>query len=94
RDPAFGKAIPISRRKGNAITNYCDVEGQMIGSEAAMDFAIQQHILPHIEGYGVSFRKRLEQLLTIVNKTYPRSAAEIERILASGNEFTGSYSYF
>ncbi len=94
RDPAFGKAIPISRRKVNAITNYCDVAGQMIGSEAAMDFAIQQHILPHIEGYGVSFRKRLEQFLTIVNKTYPRSAAEIERILASGNEFTGSYSYF
>lgn len=94
RDPAFGKSIPISRRKVNAITNYCDVAGQMIGSEAAMDFAIQQHILPHIEGYGVSFRKRLEQLLSIVNKTYPRSAAQIERILASGNEFTGSYSYF
>ncbi|EGU56406.1 hypothetical protein VINI7043_08450 [Vibrio nigripulchritudo ATCC 27043] len=94
RDPSFGKSIPISRRKVNAITSYCDVAGQMIGSEAAMDFAIQQHILPHIEGYGASFRKRLEQLLTIVNKTYPRSASQIERILASGNEFTGSYSYF
>ncbi len=94
RDPAFGKSIPISRRKVNAITNYCDVAGQMIGSEAAMDFAIQQHILPHIEGYGSPFRSRLEQLLTIVNKTYPRSVAQIERILANGNEFTGSYSYF
>ncbi|EJL6330401.1 AAA family ATPase [Vibrio cholerae] len=94
RDSALGKSIPISRRKVNAITNYCDVAGQMIGSEAAMDFAIQQHILPHIEGYGAAFRKRLEQLLAIVNKTYPRSAGQIERILASGNEFTGSYSYF
>ncbi|CAK3258538.1 AAA family ATPase [Vibrio lentus] len=94
RDPSLGKSIPISRRKVNAITSYCDIAGQMIGSEAAMDFAIQQHILPHIEGYGASFRKRLEQLLSIVNKTYPRSAAQIERILASGNEFTGSYSYF
>ncbi len=94
RDSVLGKSIPISRRKVNAITNYCDVAGQMIGSEAAMDFAIQQHILPHIEGYGAAFRKRLEKLLSIVNKTYPRSAAHIERILASGNEFTGSYSYF
>lgn len=94
RDPSLGKPIPISRRKVNAITNYCDIAGQMIGSEAAMDFAIQQHVLPHIEGYGSSFRKRLEQLLSIVNKTYPRSSAQIERILASGNEFTGSYSYF
>lgn len=94
RDPSLGKSIPISRRKVNAITNYCDIAGRMIGSEAAMDFAIQQHVLPHIEGYGASFRKRLEQLLSLVNKTYPRSASQIERILASGNEFTGSYSYF
>lgn len=94
RDSSLGQSISISQRKINAITNYYDIAGKMIGSEAAMDFAIQQHILPHIEGYGANFKKRLEKLSLIINKTYPRSAEQLERIISSGNEFTGSYSYF
>lgn len=94
RDSSLGQQILISQRKINAITNYCDIAGKIIGTDVALDFAIQQHILPHIEGYGSSFKKRLQNLSELINKTYPRSAAELDRIISSGNEFTGTYSYF
>jgi len=94
RDSSLGQPIRISNRKINAITSYCDVAGELIGSDVAMDFAIQQQILPHIEGYGPNFKKRLQNLSELLNKSYPRSATELERIISSGNEFTGSYSYF
>ncbi|WP_324011206.1 AAA family ATPase [Aeromonas hydrophila] len=94
RDSEYGQIIPISHRKIISITNYCAVAGNIIGPEIAMDFAISQHILPHIEGYGAKFRKRVQELLPILNKSYPRSTYHVERILTGGNEFTGTYSFF
>lgn len=94
RDSKLGNPVHISKRKVNAITNYCAVVGSILDSEVALDFAIEQHILPHIEGYGLGFKKRLGNLQTILGRSYPRSTAQIERILASGNEFTSSFSYF
>ena len=94
RDSTLGSPIYISKRKVNAITNYCAVVGSILDSEVSLDFAIEQHILPHIEGYGLGFKKRLGNLQTILGRSYPRSTAQIERILASGNEFTSSFSYF
>lgn len=94
RDSELGQPIMIGHRKTNAITNYCHIAGDIIGSEIAMDFAISQHILPHIEGYGAHFKKRLQKLSAIVNKSHPRSTEHLERIISGGNEFTGTYSFF
>lgn len=94
RDSEYGQVIPISHRKIIAIKNYCSVAGSIIGPEIAMDFAISQHILPHIEGYGHKFKKRVQELLPILNKTHHRSTYHVERILTGGNEFTGTYSFF
>lgn len=94
RDSEYGQVIPISHRKILAIKNYCSVAGGIIGPEIAMDFAISQHILPHIEGYGHKFKKRVQELLPILNKTHYRSTYHVERILTGGNEFTGTYSFF
>ncbi|WP_418641716.1 AAA family ATPase [Vibrio chaetopteri] len=94
RDQQLGQPVPISHRKRIAVTNYVDVAGALIGSEPAMDFAIMQHILPQIEGYGTQFRKRLENLNSLLSKSYPRSAEQLDRVISCGNEFTGSYSFF
>lgn len=94
RDIKLGNSIYISKRKINIITNYCSVVSPILDNEVAMDFAIEQHVLPHIEGYGLGFKKRLEELLDILGRSYPRSTSQLERIIASGNEFTNSFSYF
>lgn len=94
RDADLGQTVPISHRKKIAITNYCAVAGEIIGSSAAMDFAISQHVLPHIEGYGTKFRNRITQLQSVLSKSHPRSSQHIERILAGGNDFSGTYSFF
>lgn len=94
RDSEYGQSIPISHRKVMAIKNYCAVVSEIISPELAMDFAISQHILPHIEGYGSKFKKRIQDLLPLLNKSHHRSAYHVERILSGGNEFTGTYSFF
>ncbi|KLN96646.1 ATPase AAA [Moellerella wisconsensis] len=94
RDAKLGNSIYISKRKINIITNYCSFVSPILDSEVAMDFAIEQHILPHIEGYGLGFKKRLEELSDILGRLYPRSSAQLERIITNGNEFTNSFSYF
>jgi len=94
RDSELGQTVPISVRKQMAITNYCAVAGEIMGSDTAMDFAISQHVLPHIEGYGTKFRNRIAKLLPLLSKSHPRSTRHVERILAGGNDFTGTYSFF
>lgn len=94
RDPNFGQVINISQRKINAITNYCATAGEYIGQDSAMDFAISQHILPHIEGHGTKFRNRIQELSNSIGKSYPRVNHHLERILSGGNDFTGTYSFF
>lgn len=88
-----GPAIVISQRKLNAIANYVNASRDLIGSETAMDFAISQFILPHIDGYGVAFKSRLEELADKVSK-HSRTESHLERILTSGDYLSGSYSFF
>ncbi|CNG09394.1 ATPase involved in DNA repair [Yersinia enterocolitica] len=94
RDSKLGNSVHISKRKVNAITNYCSVVSPILDNEIAMDFSIEQHILPHIEGYGQGFKNRLGELSDILGRSYPRSSAQLERIITTGNEFTSSFSYF
>lgn len=94
RDSKLGNTVHISKRKKNAITNYCSVVSTILDNEKAMDFAIEQHILPHIEGYGQGFKQRLDMLSELLGRSYPRSSAQLERIILNGNEFTSSFSYF
>lgn len=94
RDSKLGNTVHISKRKINMITNYCSVVSTILDNEIAMDFAIEQHILPHIEGYGHAFKQRLEIFSELLGRSYPRSSAQLEQIISSGNEFTSSFSYF
>lgn len=88
-----GPAVHISQRKLNAIANYVGVSRDLIGSDTAMDFALSQFVLPHIDGYGTAFKNRLEELHEKVSK-YNKTNNHLERILASGDYLSGSYSFF
>lgn len=92
-DRSMGPAINISQRKLNAISNYVSASRELIGSDTAMDFAISQFILPHIDGYGSAFKTRLESLSDKVSK-HSRTQSHLERILTSGDYLSGSYSFF
>lgn len=94
RDNSLGQPIIISARKVLAITNYCYVISPLLTSDEAMDFAIAQHVLPHIEGYGSGFKDRLEKLGDELGADLPRSRAILDRIISSGSELTNSYSFF
>lgn len=96
RDPELGQPISISHRKRAAITNYCAaaINNELMDADTALDFAISQHILPHIEGYGSKFRNRIVKLQKTFDKSFPRTNKHLERILASGSDFTGTYSFF
>lgn len=96
RDSNLGQPISISHRKRASIAHYCStaITNELMDPETALDFAICQHILPHIEGYGNKFRNRITKLSSELGKGYPRTHKHLERILASGNDFTGTYSFF
>ena len=96
RDPALGQPVSISHRKVAAITEYCGaaIDGNLMDATTAFDFALSQHILPHIEGYGSKFKVRIERLHNEIGSSYTRSSRHLERILASGNDMTGTYSFF
>lgn len=94
RDNSWGQPISISARKLSAITNYCYVISPLLTSDQAIDFAIAQHVLPHIEGYGSGFKERLEALRSELGADLPRSRNIMDRIISSGSELTNSYSFF
>ncbi len=96
RDSELGQPISISHRKRAAITHYCAaaINNELMDAETALDFALSQHILPHIEGYGSKFRNRIVKLSDSLGKGYPRTHKHLDRILASGSDFTGTYSFF
>lgn len=96
KDSELGQPIAISFRKKLAIKKYLSVmiSHNLMDAEIAFDFAIAQHILPHIEGYGSKFQKRIINLQKEIGASYPRSNKHIERILSSGNDFTSTYSFF
>lgn len=96
RNSELGQPIAISHRKRLAIRRYLNVmkTQDLMDLDTAFDFAISQHILPHLEGYGSKFQKRILSLQKEIGALYPRSNWHIERILASGNDFTSTYSFF
>jgi hypothetical protein len=60
-----------------------------------LDYAIAQHILPAIEGYGAGFRERLvklEQKLTDLDLNMSKRA--LKAIIEEGDSYADTYSYF
>ncbi|GAB0154738.1 AAA family ATPase [Marinobacterium sp. BA1] len=95
RNAEHGMPVSISHRKERAINDYCVVAGQLMDDhEVAFDYAVSQHILPHISGHGPQFRARLERLHDMLKDSkLHHSQTLLARVLENGNDFAGTYSY-
>lgn len=91
------KAAPIhvSNRKINAIKKYCCIAQELEYKHIPLDYAVSQHILPLINGYGAGFKDRLtkfEEKLDELNFTISRKI--LQSIIQKGDEFSDFYSFF
>lgn len=89
-------SIRVSQRKYNAMKRYCHVANEIEGLRVQpLDFAINQHILPLIEGYGSGFKERLHNLeQKLIELDLNISKATLKNIINNGDIYSESYSYF
>ncbi len=85
-DAKLGTKIVVSYRKLKAIAAYCNVAGPMMIEDryAALDYAVSQHILPLLNGYGESFGKRLSLLKNQLPSSMEKSHAKLELLILQG----------
>ena len=99
-DPSQGVPTIISPRKTKAIRQYCAAARRLMrGADGqgfaltALDYAVSQHILPLINGYGEKYRRRLEELAGAV-RPLDRSRSLLDYILRAGDDEQKFYRYF
>ncbi|ETS31321.1 hypothetical protein BB987_13080 [Photorhabdus temperata] len=88
-NPEFGTPVIVSYRKIKAIRSYHNVAGPMMYIESkykALDYAVAQHILPLLNGYGQNFGNRLNTLLDNLPDEMERSHKLLRRIISTGNQ--------
>jgi hypothetical protein len=95
-NPAFGTQIIISYRKIKAISSYYNVASPLMISHnlAALDYAICQHIIPLINGYGEQFGERLKKLLDTIPNELIKSCKKLDHIIARGELNMQTYGAF
>lgn len=89
-------SIRVSQRKINAMKRYCHVANEIEGMHTPpLDYAVSQHILPLIDGYGSAFKERLVDLEQKLNEyDFTISKAALNSIINQGDVFGDSYSFF
>ncbi|MBB1370785.1 AAA family ATPase [Pseudoalteromonas sp. SR45-4] len=94
--PELGSQIIISYRKIKAISAYCNVASPLMISHnlAALDYAICQHILPLLNGYGEQFGERLKKLANIIPSELNKSYKKINHIISRGELNMQAYGAF
>lgn len=95
-DPSLGTQLVVSYRKIKAITNFYNVASPLMISDklTALDFAVNQHIIPLINGYGEGFGNRLRKLLSITPSDMVRTRRKLTRIIAVGEQNLDTYGAF
>ncbi len=84
--PEYGSQVIVSYRKIKAISNYYNTASSLMISDrlTAFDFAVVQHIIPLLNGFGDTFGKRLVELLSQLPEGLERSRARLQRIIIRG----------
>jgi hypothetical protein len=92
----FGSQIIISYRKIKAISSYYNVASPLMISHnlAALDYAICQHIIPLLNGYGEQFGERLKKLANIIPNELTKSYKKINYIISRGEANMQTYGAF
>lgn len=96
--------ITISTRSDGAIRRYCQVAQKLFETDVnygnppslvALDYAIAQKILPHINGSGEKFGESLKQILSFLNEKNLRYSSEIlAEIIQKGDDMMSYYQFF
>ncbi len=93
-DPKFGPRIELSPRVRRAIKRYLANSAAVLAARTAVDFVVQQRILPVVRGQGEDFVariSRLHQLLSDANLL--RSAAHVEEVLRRSEQHFGDLDF-
>ncbi len=93
-DPGFGARIELSPRVRRAIERYLANSVDVLAEQTAVDFVVQQRILPVVRGRGEEFfarMNRLGQLLSDAN--LPRSARHVEEALRRSEQQFGELDF-
>lgn len=94
--PEYGNPIIVSYRKIKAIRSYYNVAGPLMSMESkylGLDYAISQHVIPLLNGYGQGFGKRLEALILNLPDEMEKSLKMLKKILSHGNQNMFSYGH-
>lgn len=93
--PELGMPVSISFRKIKAIRAYHSVTSSMyIDSRfVALDYAVSQHVVPLLNGYGQNFGKRLVQLLDVIPDEMDITRKMLNRIISTGNQNMYTYGF-
>lgn len=96
--------ITVSSRSDGAIRRYCQVAQKLFEidvnygnppSLVALDYAVAQKILPHINGSGEKFGESLKQILNFLNEKNLRYSSEIlAEIIQKGDDMMSYYQFF
>lgn len=95
RGKDLGNPTIVSMRKVQAMNSYIAVARQYMDESKAADFAIAQHVLPLINGFGKGYRTRLERVHEYAKgNNLPRVSQLVEEVMSIGDSNVQSYSFF
>ncbi|CAM3557450.1 AAA family ATPase [Paraphotobacterium marinum] len=91
----FGSAVNVSFRKVKAIRAYHNVTSSMYIDNrfVALDYAVSQHIIPLLNGYGKNFGTRLEQLKSCIPDEMEISHKMLHKIIRNGDQNMFTYGF-
>jgi hypothetical protein len=93
-DDAFGPRVELSPRVRRAIRRYLANSADVLDLHAAVDFAVQQRILPVVRGRGDDFLARIRRLGELLSgANLPRSARHIEEALKRSEQQFGELDF-
>lgn len=99
QSPDKGRPIHISKRKINAIRQYCGRARSIMrpsGNEVtSLDWAIIQHVLPQVRGHGNKFGNRLAELRKKLDEHGMEMSSEtLGQMITYGQNDLHSYDFF
>lgn len=95
-DNGWGQPIIIGMRKYRAVERFCSVAGALMEDQnkfTALDYAVNQYILPLINGRGDSYAKRLIELKERL-QGLPQSLSCVTKIIKIGGDNFKNYKFF
>lgn len=91
----LGTVVNVSFRKIKAIRSYHNSTWSMYidSNLTALDYAVSQHIIPLLNGYGKNFGRRLEQLKNVIPDEMAISSRMLKRIIDAGDQNMFTYGF-